>query len=46
MMSVNSPILRVNNLVVDFPVFGGLIARTKDKTLITNINLVTLGNIF
>ena len=27
MMSVNSPILRVNNLVVDFPVFGGLLQR-------------------
>ena len=26
-MSVNSPILRVNNLVVDFPVFGGLLQR-------------------
>ena len=27
MMSVNSPTLRVNNLVVDFPVFGGLLQR-------------------
>ena len=27
MMSVNSPMLRVNNLVVDFPVFGGLLQR-------------------
>ena len=27
MMSVNSPILRLNNLVVDFPVFGGLLQR-------------------
>ena len=27
MMSENSPILRVNNLVVDFPVFGGLLQR-------------------
>ena len=26
-MSVNSPILRLNNLVVDFPVFGGLLQR-------------------